>query len=505
MKLSPESYLQRMRSSAVYNVAEKTPLDFAPVLSGRLGNEIYLKREDLQPVFSFKLRGAYAAMARLTPEILKRGVIAASAGNHAQGVALSAKQLNCTSTIVVPVTTPEVKQSAIRALGAELVLHGDSYDDAYLFAKAMAEESGRYFVHPYDDPDVISGQGTIGLELHDQLPAETSAIFVAVGGGGLISGIALALKQLRPGIKIIGVEPEDSDAMSQSLRAGHRVRLDRVGLFADGVAVKLVGEETFSIVQQFVDEVIVVSNDSICAAIKEVFEDRRAVLEPAGALAIAGMRSYIETHNLQGQTFAAVACGANINFDRLQHIAERSALGDHTEAIFAVSIPETSGSFRRLCTVLEGRNITEFNYRMGDLNQATIFVGVQIKGAGDVAPILSDLAEAGFAAVDLSQNEIAKTHTRHMVGGRSSGAVNERLFHFDFPERKGALAKFLDSLGGEWNISLFHYRNHGSDRGRVLAGIQVPAETGAGFQKFLLDLDYDYTEETENPALKLFL
>lgn len=502
--LTPAEYLQKIRSSAVYNVAIKTPLEFAPVISQRVGCEVFLKREDLQPVFSFKLRGAYAAMSRLSPAQLRKGVVAASAGNHAQGVALAARQLSCHATIVVPVTTPEVKTRAIEALGATLIKFGDSYDDAYAHARELETANSYVFVHPYDDPDVIAGQGTIGLELDEQLPANCEAVFVAIGGGGLISGIALAIKQLRPDIKVIGVEPEDSDAMSLSLQAGHRVRLDRVGIFADGVAVKLVGEETFRIAQEWVDEVMVVSNDEICAAVKDVFEDRRAVLEPAGALAIAGLKAYAASHALEG-SLAAVACGANVNFDRLRHISERAALGEHSEAILAVKIPERPGSFRQLCEVLGNRSITEFNYRMGDADQAVIFVGLHIRSTADVEAILSDLRSHDFEAFDLSLNEIAKTHVRHMVGGKSSHASDERLFHFDFPERPGALLNFLNSLGQSWNISMFHYRNHGADKGRVLCGIQVPVATSADFARFLQELGYDYSDETENLALRLFL
>ena len=443
-------------------------------------------------------------MSRLTPIQLRKGVVAASAGNHAQGVALAAQKLSCKATIVVPITTPEVKTRAIEALGATLIKFGDTYDDAYAHARELEVLNNLVFIHPYDDPDVIAGQGTIGLELDDQLPPDTEAVFVAIGGGGLISGIALALKQLRPGIKIIGVEPIDSDAMFLSLQSGHRVKLDRVGIFADGVAVKQVGEETFRICQSFVDEVIVVSNDEICAAVKDVFEDRRAILEPAGALAIAGLKVYASRPNAIGP-FAAVACGANVNFDRLRHISERAAMGEHSEAILAVRIPEEPGSFRRLCETLGSRSITEFNYRMGDSEQAVIFVGLQIESVADVDAILSDLQSKGLEAHDLTGNEIAKTHVRHMVGGKSSHASDERLFHFDFPERPGALLNFLNSLGQSWNISLFHYRNHGSDKGRVLCGIQVPPATEHEFKQFLNDLGYDRTEETENLALRLFL
>jgi threonine dehydratase len=500
--LSPAEYLLKMRESGVYNVAIKSPFEHAPLLSKRSGSEVFLKREDLQPVFSFKLRGAYSAIAKLSAEELAKGVICASAGNHAQGVALAAQKLGTKALIVVPVTTPELKQQAIIQLGAELICFGDTYDDANLHARELAITRGMTFIHPYDDPDVIAGQGTIGLELHDEMPEDIDAVFVAVGGGGLISGVALALKQLRPGIKIIGVEPEDSDAMFRSLAAGERVILPRVGLFADGVAVRQVGEETFRLAQEFVDEVMLVSNDAICAAVKEVFEDRRAILEPAGALAIAGLRAFAKK---QTGKYVAIACGANVNFDRLRYIAEQAALGEQSEAIFAVKIPEKPGSFKLLCETLEDRNITEFNYRMGNLKDATVFVGMQIKGESDIERVLQKLDLAGFAALDLSQNDLAKTHVRHMVGGRSSDAVDERLFHFDFPERPGALSKFLNALGGGWNISLFHYRNHGSDKGRVLAGIQVPFATDFEFDEFLVALGYDYVEETDNPVRSLFL
>lgn len=503
--LTPAEYLQRIRSSAVYNVAVKSPLEFAPVISSRLNNRVFLKREDLQPVFSFKLRGAYAAMSRLTPAALQQGVIAASAGNHAQGVALAAQQLGCKATIVVPVTTPEVKQQAICALGAELIRFGDSYDEAYLHSQEIAVQRNLVFIHPYDSPDVIAGQGTIGIELYEQLVADCEAVFVPIGGGGLIAGVAIALKQLRPAIKVIGVEPEDSDSAHQSRRAGKRIKLDRAGIFADGVAVRQVGEEPFRIMQELVDEIVVVSNDAICAAIKDVFEDRRAVLEPSGALALAGLKQYVERECAVDRSFAAIASGANVNFDRLRHISERAALGEHSEAILAVRIPERPGSFRKLCEILGDRSITEFNYRMGDTSVATIFVGFNIKTPFEVDSILGALGTNSFEPHDLSTNELAKTHIRHMVGGRCAAATDERLFHFDFPERPGALSKFLNCLGQTWNISLFHYRNHGSDRGRVLVGIQVPLHTQPGFDRFLADLGYDFTEETDNPALKLFL
>jgi threonine dehydratase len=502
---TPAEYLQRIRSSAVYNVAIKSPLERAPMISDRIGNQVFLKREDLQPVFSFKLRGAYAAMSRLTSNQLGQGVIAASAGNHAQGVALAARHLGCRATIVVPVTTPEVKKRAIQSLGAELIQFGDSYDVAYAYSRQLSESRNLVFIHPYDDPDVIAGQGSIGLELDDQLPADCHAVFVPIGGGGLISGIAIVLKQLRPEIKVIGVEPEDSDSAFQSLRSGSRVCLERVGIFADGVAVRQVGEETFRIIRDWVDEVILVSNDALCAAIKDIFEDRRAVLEPSGALALAGLKEYVARQQCSGLVMAAIASGANVNFDRLRHISERAALGEHSEAILAVRIPERPGSFRRLCEILGDRSITEFNYRMGGVNEATIFVGFNIKTAFEVDQILGSLCSNGFEAHDLSTNELAKTHIRHMVGGRCDSASCERMFHFDFPERPGALSQFLNCLGQSWNISLFHYRNHGADRGRVLAGIQVPESTRSEFDRLLDELGYDFTEETDNPALKLFL
>ena len=504
-RLTAAEYLQRIRSSPVYDVAVKTPLEHAPTISAKIGNLVYLKREDLQPVFSFKLRGAYAAMSRLSSTQLAKGVIAASAGNHAQGVALAAQQLRCNATIVVPVTTPEVKQRAIVALGANLIRFGDSYDEAYAYACLLAENRDLVFIHPYDDPDVIAGQGTIGIELDDQLPLDCEAVFVPIGGGGLISGIAMALKQLRPRIKIIGVEPEDADSAYFSLKAGHPVRLDKIGLFADGVAVRQVGEETFRIIQDWVDEVIVVSNDAICSAIKDVFEDCRAVLEPSGALALAGLKEYVSRSNLTGACLAAIASGANVNFDRLRHISERAALGEHSEAILAVRIPERPGSFRQLCEILGSRSITEFNYRMAESQVATIFVGLNIKSQDEITTILGNLSTNHFEAHDLSTNELAKTHIRHMVGGPSASSSDERLFHFDFPERPGALSQFLNQLGQTWNISLFHYRNHGSDKGRVLCGIQVPPSTESQFDEFLTNLGYDNTEETDNIALRLFL
>lgn len=505
LAMTPKEYLRRMRSSAVYNVAIRTSLDHAPLLSRRIGNSVWLKREDQQPVFSFKLRGAYALMARLDSDVLDRGVVAASAGNHAQGVGLAAQRLGTPATIVVPRTTPEIKVEAIRRLGVELILHGDNYDAAYAHAREIERERGLFFVPPYDHPDVIAGNGTVGLEIHEQHPGEIDAVFIAVGGGGLIAGVALALKQLRPNIRIIGVEPEDSDAMSRSLAAGRRITLDRVGLFADGVAVKCPGEETFRICQDFVDEIVVVSNDAICGALKEVFEDRRAILEPAGALAYAGLKAWAEREGAQGKELVAIACGANLNFDRLRVIAERAEVGEKHEAILAVTIPERPGAFRHLCSVLGDRMVTEFNYRMGDPNRAVVFVGVQVRDDEARTALVDRLTSEGYECLDLTRDEVAKTHLRHMVGGRSEQAKDERVFSFDFPERAGALAQFLDRLSGDWNISLFHYRNQGTDRGHVLCGIQVPTYTTDAFETSLAGVGYDFVEQTENPALIRFL
>lgn len=503
--LSPREYLRRMRSSAVYNVAVRTPLEPAPLLSRRIDNRVWLKREDQQPVFSFKLRGAYALMARLETETLERGVVTASAGNHAQGVGLAAQRLGTHAVIVVPRTTPAIKVEAISRLGVELVLHGDNYDAAYAHARELERERGLYFVPAYDHPDIIAGNGTVALEIHEQHPAPIDAVFVAVGGGGLISGIAVALKQLRPETRIIGVEPEDSDAMTRSLAAGERVLLERVGLFADGVAVRIPGEETFRLCQEFVDETILVSNDAICAALKEIFEDRRAVLEPSGALAYAGLKAWAERENVHGQSLVAIACGANLNFDRLRFIAERAEVGERHEAILAVSIPERAGAFRGLCLALGARSVTEFNYRMGDPERAVVFVGVQVANDAGRKDLIAHLQAEGYECLDLTDDEVAKTHLRHMVGGRSAHAAHERVFHFDFPERAGALGQFLERLGGTWNISLFHYRNQGSDRGQVLCGIQVPPGTDAEFEESLKSIGYAYTEQTANEALLRFL
>jgi threonine dehydratase len=505
-------YLQRILRARVYDVAIESPLDPAPNLSRRLGNQVLLKREDLQPVFSFKLRGAYNRMVSLTGEDLARGVIAASAGNHAQGVALAAQRLGCTAVIVMPVTTPEMKVRSVAARGAEVVLHGDTYDEAYGQARLLEQQRGLTFIHPFDDPDVIAGQGTIALEILRQCSEPPDAIYVAVGGGGLIAGIAAYVKSLWPLVEVIGVEPIDADAMTQSLAKGERIRLEQVGLFADGVAVRQVGELTFALAQQYVDSMVTVDTDAICAAIKDVFEDTRSILEPAGALAIAGMKKDVQQRQLQGRTQVAVACGANMNFDRLLFVAERAELGEQREALLAVEIPEQPGSLRRFCDVLGQRSLTEFSYRLADPRLAHIFVGVQVSGPADTARLVSDLEAQGFPCLDLSDNELAKLHLCHMVGGRlpaSAGSARDQgeelLYRFEFPERPGALMAFVSSLHPNWNISIFHYRNHGADVGRIVVGVQVPPLELAVWQSFLDALPYQHWQETHNPAYRLFL
>ncbi|TYQ30925.1 threonine ammonia-lyase, biosynthetic [Pseudanabaena sp. UWO310] len=498
-------YLERILKARVYDVAQESPLEFAPNLSARLNNRLLLKREDMQSVFSFKLRGAYNKMAQLPSELLAKGVIAASAGNHAQGVALSARELGTKAIIVMPVTTPLVKVNAVKMRGGEVVLYGDTYDDAYAYARQLEKEKNLTFIHPFDDPDVIAGQGTIGMEILRQYQKPIHAIFVAIGGGGLISGVAAYVKRLRPEIKIIGVEPVDSDAMSRSLKAGQRVRLDQVGLFADGVAVREVGQETFRLCQQYVDEILLVDTDNTCAAIKDVFEDTRSILEPAGALAIAGAKAYVEREGIEGQTLVAIACGANMNFDRLRFVAERAELGEHREAIFAVTIPEKSGSLRRFCEHMSKRNLTEFSYRIADREIAHIFIGVQIINRADAAKISKTFAENGFTAIEITDDELTKLHLRHMVGGRSPLAHNELLYRFEFPERPGALMKFVGSMSPNWNISLFHYRNNGADYGRIVVGVQVPPSEMEEWQAFLDTLGYRYWDESQNPVYKLFL
>lgn len=498
-------YKQKIENSRVYDVAKKTPLEFQPNLSARIHNRVLLKREDMQPVFSFKLRGAYNKMASLASDVLSRGVIAASAGNHAQGVALAAKKLKCRAIIVMPTTTPAIKVNAVKARGAEVVLFGDSYSDAYVKALELEKSEHLTFVHPYDDPEVIAGQGTIAMEILNSHPEPIEAIFCCVGGGGLLAGIAAYVKAVRPEIKIIGVEAKDAEAMTESLKQGKRVMLDQVGLFADGAAVKQVGEHTFALAQQYVDEMIVVDNDAICAAIKDVFEDTRSILEPAGALATAGLKEYAKQHQLNGKTLIGIASGANMNFDRLRFIAERAEVGEKREAVLAVTIPEQAGAFKSFCRLLGERNITEFNYRYSDPKFAHIFVGVAIADPAESAKLVTDLQAQGLPTIDLTDNEVAKLHLRHLVGGHAPQAKHEVVFRFEFPEKPGALMKFLDTMGHDWNISLFHYRNHGADFGRVLVGMQVPPEDSVAFNKFLENLGYPHWDETQNPAYKLFL
>lgn len=502
---TPNDYKSRIENSRVYDVAKITPLEFQPNLSARIDNRVLLKREDMQPVFSFKIRGAYNKMANLPADVLKRGVICASAGNHAQGVAMSAQKLGCRAVIVMPTTTPLIKINAVKNRGAEVVLFGDSYSDALVRALELEKSEKLTFVHPYDDPDVIAGQGTIALEILNAHPEPIEAIFCCVGGGGLLAGIAAYVKALRPEIKIIGVEAKDAEAMTESLKKGERVMLEQVGLFADGAAVKQVGEHTFALCQQYVDEMIVVDNDAICAAIKDVFEDTRSILEPAGALATAGLKEYAKRNNLHGKTLIGIASGANMNFDRLRFIAERAEIGEKREAVLAVTIPEKPGAFKTFCRLLGDRNITEFNYRYSDPKIAHIFVGVAIANPAESAKLVADLIAQGLPALDLTDNEVAKLHLRHLVGGHAPQAENEVVFRFEFPEKPGALMKFLETMGHDWNISLFHYRNHGADFGRVLVGMQVPPEDNDEFKIFLSNLGYPYWDETQNPAYKLFL
>lgn len=498
-------YLKRILTSKVYDVAVESPLETATLLSARIHNRILLKREDTQAVFSFKLRGAYNKMANLSPAELKHGVIAASAGNHAQGVALSAQRLGCRAVIIMPETTPRVKIDAVRGFGAEVVLIGDSFSDAYLHAKKVEKKEKLTFVHPFDDPDVIAGQGTVGMEILHQHPGPIDAIFVPIGGGGLISGVAAYIKQLRPEIKIIGVQTVDSDAMIRSVKSGRRLMLNDVGLFSDGTAVKQVGVETFKLTRKYVDDFITVDTDAICASIKDVFRDTRSVLEPAGALAVAGAKRYTDNNKWKDKTVIAITSGANMNFDRLRFVADRADVGEAREAIFALTLPEKQGSFRRLCEAVGRRSVTEFNYRISDSQKAHVFVGLQISSSTESDKIAAGFLKKGFPTLDLTHNEMAKTHLRHMVGGRSGLAENERLYRFEFPERPGALMKFLEAMNPEWNISLFHYRNQGDDYGRTLVGIQVPPADNKIFKEFLDTLGYTYWNETENPAYKLFL
>jgi threonine dehydratase len=501
----PRHYIKSILKARVYDVARQTPLELAPSLSRRLGNRVLLKREDLQPVFSFKLRGAYNKMVNLSEEERRRGVIAASAGNHAQGVALAARRLGISALIVMPKTTPQIKVQAVRAFGAEITLHGNSYDDAYAHACKIIEKEGRTFVHPYDDPEVIAGQGTVGMEILHQHSGDLEAIFVPVGGGGLIAGVAAYVKYLWPEVKVIGVEPDDAPSLHHALAAGARVQLDQVGIFADGVAVRQVGEEPFRVARECVDEVILVSSDEICAAIKDIFEDTRSIAEPAGALGVAGLKRYVEREEIRGASLVAIDSGANINFDRLRHVAERAEVGERREALLAVTIPERPGSFRRFCESLGNHVITEFNYRYSDASEAHVFVGVQMNdGEAEKNRVVEKLQAGAYPVLDITDNEMAKMHVRYMVGGRA-GVPDERLYRFEFPERPGALLRFLNRMGRQWNISLFHYRNHGADYGRVLVGIQVPSADEAAFQEYLAQLGYPYWEESDNPAYELFL
>ncbi|MBT4995014.1 MAG: threonine ammonia-lyase, biosynthetic [Hellea sp.] len=499
------AYKKRIDEANVYDAAIKTPLQKQVNLSNRFNNNILLKREDLQPVFSFKVRGAYNKMANLSKDELARGVISCSAGNHAQGVALAAQKLDCKALIVMPSTTPLIKIKAVEGRGAEVVLHGHTYHDAYNHALEIQKKESLTFIHPFDDPDVIAGQGTVAKEILEDCPDNIHAIFICVGGGGLIAGIAAYIKAVRPDIKIIGVEAQDADAMTQSLKANRRVLLENVSLFADGAAVKQVGEENFKLCQEYVDEMIVVSNDEICAAIKDVFEDTRTILETAGALAVAGIKSYIKKNNIKSETLIGTASGANMNFDRLGFVAERAEIGEERETVFAVTIPENPGAFKSFCSLIGSRSITEFNYRFSSHSSAHIFVGISVRDFQESKLLIKTLNDAGLEAIDLTHNEVAKLHLRHLVGGHAPEAENEVIYRFEFPERPGALSNFLNNMGENWNISLFHYRNHGADIGRVLVGIQVPPNEKETFQIFLSQVGYPSWDETGNPAYKLFL
>jgi len=505
--LMPEEILRRVLTAPVYDVAKETPLEIAPLLSKRLQNNIWFKREDLQPVFSFKLRGAYNRMVQLSDEEKKAGVIAASAGNHAQGVALAATKLGVKATIVMPETTPPIKVNAVKSMGGNVVLIGDSYDQASAHAQKLVEEQRLTYIHPYDDLDVIAGQGTIALEMLRQVSKPFDVIFVCVGGGGLIAGIASVIKQVSPKTRIIGVEPEEAACMTEALKANKRVVLDEVGIFADGVAVAQVGEIPFRIAQTCVDEMITVTTDEICAAVKDIFEDTRAIAEPAGALSVAGVKKFVEKYQVSGLNMAAIISGANMNFDRLRHISERTELGEKREAIFAVTIDETPGSFKQFCELLgKRRAITEFNYRYSDSHHAVVFVGVRTEGGSpEKEAILTELRNANYPVQDMTDNEMAKLHLRFMVGGHANGVQNELLYRFQFPERPGALLNFLIHMSEEWNISLFHYRNHGAAYGRVLVGVQVPPEQHADFEAYLHSLGYPFVNEQDNAGYQLFL
>ena len=502
----PTSYIKQILEARVYDVVEQTPIDYASLLSSRIDNEVYIKREDLQPIHSFKIRGAYNHIANLSEEKISKGVVAASAGNHAQGVAYAAQLLKVNATIVMPETTPEIKVIFVKAYGAKVVLHGDTFDQALKLAISIAEENGSTFIHPYDDPAVIAGQGTIGMEILRQLSGkQLDAVFIPVGGGGLISGIGTYIKYLRPEVKIIGVEAEDSACMAAALKKNRRVRLSEVGLFADGVAVAQVGKEPFRLAKNCIDEMVTVNTDEICAAIKDIFEDTRSIAEPAGALSVAGLKKYFSDKDLHGRSAVAINSGSNTNFDRLRHISERTELGEHREVILAVTIPEKPGSFRKFCQALGKRNITEFNYRYADNSEAHVFVGAQISDSENRDALIQRLRKKGYTVVDMSSNELAKLHIRHLVGGRSHGEQNEKLYRFEFPERPGALLSFLKGLGQEWNISLFHYRNHGAAYGRVVVGFQIAENDEKNIEKYMRDFGYRFWDESDNAAFKMFL
>ena len=500
-----DNYIKSILNANIYDLVEETPVDFAPLLSVRLNNRVLLKREDLQPVFSFKLRGAYNRLLRLTTEQRKKGVVAASAGNHAQGLAMAAHHLGVPARIVMPRTTPTIKIEAVKRLGGKVVLHGDDYDSAAAHAAKLAEKQGLTPIHPFDDPDVIAGQGTVAMELLRQVAEPVDAIFVPVGGGGLCAGMAVYSKYLQPRIKIIAVEPDEAACLQAALASGRRVKLNQVGIFTDGAAVAQIGKETFRLLRHTVDQVITVSTDEVCAAIKDIFEDTRSIAEPAGALAVAGMKKYVARHQHRNQTLVAINSGANMNFDRLRYISERTDIGEKREAIFAVTIPEVPGSFRKFCGLLSGRMITEFNYRIASREQAHIFVGIQVASEDERKQVFTQLVEKGYSAHDLTDDEMAKLHIRHMVGGRSQTVQNERVFRIEFPERPGALLRFLKHMGSAWNISMFHYRNHGAAFGRVLVGLEIPASDFRQFDTKLAELGYAYVEETANPAYRIFL
>ena len=501
----PKNYVQKILDADIYDLVVKTPVDSAPLLSQRLNNQVLLKREDLQPVFSFKLRGAYNKLRHLSEQQLAAGVIAASAGNHAQGLALAAKKMGIVATIVMPQTTPSIKVDAVRSRGANVVLIGDNYDTAAAHADKLVVEQGLTYIHPFDDPDVIAGQGTIGMEILQQVPDQLDAVFIAVGGGGLCAGVAAYIKHHRPEVKIIAVESDDAACLEAAIKAGRRVRLKEVGIFADGTAVAQIGKETFRLLKDLVDEVITVTTDEICAAIKDVYNDTRAICEPSGALGTAGLKKYVAKHGVENQTLLSVQCGANIDFDRLRYISERTQIGEKRETVLAVTIDEKPGSFQSFCAALGRHSISEFNYRYSDHQQAHIFVGVQVSGDEDRYQLVEELQGKGYAVSDMTENEMAKLHIRHMVGGRSQQVMEEQVYRFEFPERPGALLEFLVQLGGRFNISMFHYRNHGSAFGRVLVGLQVPQKDHPQLRVFLDQLGYGYNDETDNPAYQFFL